>query len=407
MKNTIIILMMLACVIAFAQSDISSFIGSPSDALPIGMDVRAFSMGNCIAANSQGAASMLRNPSGIGWIEKGQFSFTGALDIMGSHGFEEDVYEDLGYEEYSSKSQIFPKISGIGFATPIPVNAPFKLVGGLGWGKFFDFSGKSKTTWEAKASDQEYEATSVVSGGFHILNPTIAACFADNYVVGVSYGFAMMSNNSGKIEGEYKNPDSDSESEFKSDLSGSIMQLSGQAKFMDRIKVGFSFAPAFEIEYKDPEVENDPGGEIEYDDIEYEFPAYMAIGAAYDFTEDITVTAEYQNRPYDDTEVENTDIGVENGSSFRVGFEYRGPIALRAGFFTDKLAVEAEPGEDEPASGMGITGGIGVAVGPIGLDIGAFYQSAKWEQTANGKDEEYKSDLIGVAATAVYEIDLF
>ena len=181
---------------------------------------------------------------------------------------------------------------------------------------------------------------------------------------------------------------------------------------MDAMNVGFTYYPGFTVKHDDREYDYDYGGTNQgsgdYDDIKLEVPAYYAFGASYDVTPEVTIVAEYQNRPYDDIEVNNDKENyVENGSSLRAGVEYRGPVALRAGFFTDKLHQAAEPGEEDPASGMGITGGVGFVAGPVDVDVTAFYMSGKWEEDAGARNEDYKNTLIGVAATATYEVDVF
>ncbi|MCK5833003.1 hypothetical protein KAH81_04950 [bacterium] len=395
-------LLILSALIAFVFVAYAEYI-------PVGMDARAYSMGNAVATGSVGPASILRNPSGIGWMETGAISLTGKLVVLGSMGFEDDVYEDQGLEDHTMAEQMNAKIPGVAFATPLPIDAPFDLVGGIAWGQFFDFSGKVKETYTVSSTNTEYENINTNKGGFNLLTPAIAARFAGNYVVGLSYGFAFLSNANSSGTGETSNPSSESEYEMTRKVTGSMLQLSAQGKFLDKLTVGFSFAPAFKMEYED--IEYDDGtNSYDIDDVKYEFPAYMAFGASFDVTQDVTILGEYQNRPYDDTEVENVDSGIENGSSIRLGVEYRGPVALRAGFFTDKIMTPAEPGEDEPAGAMGITAGLGVAVGPVGLDLGAFYQSAKWESNTGmgtGNDEDFSTNLVGIAVTATYELDVF
>ncbi len=398
MKRLFVAAILLTCGILLAQGE----------HIPVGMDVRAYSMANIISAGSAGPASMLRNPSGIGWMEKGALSLTGRVNLLGSAGFDEDIYEDSGLEDYSMSQQIHLKLPGIAFATPIPISAPFELVGGIAWGQFFDFSGKIKESYTSSTTNTEYEQTWTNKGGFHLLNPTVAARFANNYVLGLSYGFAFLSNSGYEAVEETSNPNSEEEYETTEKATGSVLQIGAQGRFIDKLNVGLSFAPAFKMKMDDREYKDD-SGKYDLNDVKYEFPAYMAFGVAFDVTPDLTVAAEYQNRPYDDLEINNWESGIENGASIRLGVEYRGAVDLRAGFFTDKLMTPSEPGEDTPAGAMGLTAGVGLGLGPVILDLGAYYHTAKWESnTGSGTaTEDYKNNLLGLAATATYEIDIF
>ncbi|RKZ31723.1 hypothetical protein DRQ36_00990 [bacterium] len=383
---------------------VSSVLLAQTDFLPVTTDAKALAMGGCIGT-ARGAGAILRNPAGIGWLDMAQAKLSARTHLFGSMGYDEDVYEDLGTEDYKCSMGFHPKLNNIAFATPIPTNAPFGIAGGIAWGPFFDFAGKNTISYTE--GETEYEEKTTYKGGFHLLMPTVAAIFAGNFAVGASYGFAFMSPGGYKGEYEQKNPDTDGDYELKETVTGSMLQIGAQGRFIDRLDVGFSYVPAFDMKLDDREYELNET-DYDWDDIKYEFPAFMAIGASFDVTPEITIAGEYQNRPWDDLEIENTENGIENGTSIRAGIEYRGPVALRAGFFTDKLLYPAEEGEDEPASGMGFTGGVGFMAGPVGVDVAAFYQSAKWEEDpGTGSDEEFKVSLVGAAVTATYETDLF
>ncbi len=397
MKTQVAVFMLVIAGFALANDDYT----------PVGMDMRAYSMGNCIATESAGPAAILRNPAGIGWMERGAIVLTANANVLGGAGYDEEVYDSLGMDDYKFSRQPHANIQGIAFATPIPADVPFDLIGGVAWGQFFDFSGKTKETYKTSSTNTEYENAATYKGGFHLLMPTVAARFADNYVVGMSYGFALFSNCNEEYSSETDNPSSESESEIKQKTTGSMLQIGAQGRFADKLTVGFSYVPAFKMKFDDRKYKDDSGS-YDLDDVKYEFPAFVAFGASYDFTPDVTVAAEYQNRPWDDTEINNSDSGIENGSSIRFGLEYRGPVALRAGFYTEKIMTPAEPGDDAPASSMGITAGAGVALGPVDVDFGAYYDSAHWEANpGTGKTEDFKTYVVGIGATASYSLDLF
>jgi len=133
----------------------------------------------------------------------------------------------------------------------------------------------------------------------------------------------------------------------------------------------------------------------------YKFPFTFGFGAAVMPTENLTLAADVDIRPYSNTDLSNdttiTDF-LEDGTQFRVGLEYLviqdfGVLPLRLGFRTDPWLSKGF--DDEKVTGLVFTGGAGLMIGNVWLDAAYELGMAKTE----GDHEDFDGDGIGDRVT--------
>ena len=391
----ITILLMLT-QICWGQDDIEEmalFYGLPMN--PQFGGTSTFSMGGVYTSTNQGVEALSGNPAGLALLDGAQFLVGGRLGVTGKICYEDDYYEDVGYDDYSRKFGITPKLLNLGVAFPLTLpNSSQKLVGAVGYRSFYDWA--TNINIETKREDYSgqtlREATYKTHGLINTLSFGIGTTFSEKYSIGMSFNLPILKGFKYESESEIKTASDKSSYDYEEELDvsgGSFIQFGGIAQITTELTVGLSYTLSHKFEFDDGKwKENDDGskdnGKIS-DNTKFEIPSLYSLGISYKVSPDLLIAAEIQNRPWEDYEIDNENpVDSESGSAYRFGLEYGTDVLFRAGF-----AIERTPLIDadmDPVNMKVLTGGIGYRTTDYLIDFGAAYRFTTFEV------EDYYSD---------------
>jgi hypothetical protein len=104
----------------------------------------------------------------------------------------------------------------------------------------------------------------------------------------------------------------------------------------------------------------------------------FSLGLSYRASETFLLSAEIQNRPWEDVEIDGDDLDyLESGSSYRIGFEYGDSFLLRGGFISERAPMTNVDGD--PVNFTAVTGGLGFSSDAMRVDVGGMYAFTKFE----------------------------
>jgi long-subunit fatty acid transport protein len=417
-RLSIVFLFILGLAFGVSAQDASYYIAS-FDYIPQDFGTMSYSAGGCFTSNTRGAESVFSNPAGIALTEEKdiQVLYTGDVDILGKPPqLEDDFYEEVrDWEDFSYKRSLrlnpLKNLSVMGTYTGEEM--PVTFGGGVALRSYYDLGYKNSESYTA--DDVDYELEQSVSGGLNFLTLSGALSYQNKYSGGISFGIPMMSKVSGSTTEEISGLEENYEEEVNFNIAGSYMRIGVIAEIIEGLSVGFTYTGGQTIELEDGEYDvNDFEGEHysgDLDDVEIEIPGYISFGLSYDIIPQLTVTGEYQSRPWEDYEEEESganifDNDMENGYSLRAGIIYNtGSLQLKAGYMLQKgpLVQYDEDGEYDELVGINtITGGIGWKAGKIGVDLGLGYSMYKYEQWIGDTDYEGSSNLVEVLLSITY-----
>ena len=350
------------------------------------VDARSSALGRTTVLTTFGSNAVFTNPANLGMLDK-QYFQAGARAIFGSRKTE---YKEQGMDDYESSLLFHPKFNHVSYAMPYNIpNSGIQTVFAAGYRTYYDYG---YTYFHESNDKSSSEYTYKMHGGFNTLTLGAAANFNDKIFGGLAYNIGIMSKTSYWVDYYGEEDDGDLDN-FK----GSFLTVGGIFKPTDRISLGLTFSPAWELE-------------IEDDETGYSFdatiPSQLALSAMFELSESFTGIIEYQNRPFENYEYEGEDMyDIDNGMCLRAGVEFS--KMLRLGFFSNSVPLtdvkSSGESEDKPLSQIGFTGGIGLNVSPqMILDLSGEYSFINQEDKEYDYQSETKLSLFKFGATFTY-----
>jgi len=382
---------------------------------------RALAMGGAYTAVNKGIDALSGNPAGLVNLETAQFLGGARLRFSGTSKYEDSYYDDDEYyEDFSRKFKLNPKVLNLGVAFPINVSGfENKVVGAVGYRSVYDYSNKVQT--EYKYETGNYESTTTVKGLINYLSLGLGTQVGEKMSLGFSFNLPMMKGLKREFESKDKGEvDTDTyESEREYDVSGgNFVQFGGILQLSPELGIGASYMTSHSFKVgKEKWKTNDNGvknnGKSKEED-KIEMPGFYSLGLSYKFSPELLLSAEIQNRPWESIEVDGEEIeDVENGSAYRVGFEYSSTFLLRGGFVMERLPMVDE--DLDPVNAKWITAGIGTELNNMLLDITAAYRFASYSEEIlvwdpntfdyETKSYDYKINELVFYATLRYAFD--
>ncbi|OQX96338.1 hypothetical protein B6I21_01205, partial [candidate division KSB1 bacterium 4572_119] len=131
-------------------------------------------------------------------------------------------------------------------------------------------------------------------------------------------------------------------------------------------------------------------------------PQMLGFGVAYAMSENLTLAFDYDMRNYSAMRVEDEDgdeydPDFEDLNQLRVGAEYlymagTNVLPIRLGFATTPLPYKDD--NDDQIVGFAVTGGVGIIMGNINLDLGLEYNKYSYEYDTGYDTYEYSDNYL-------------
>ncbi len=388
MKTKKLILMLISlmvCSICSGQ-DSGDILNSPS-----GGGTRAFSMGGVYTATNVGIAALYGNPGGLALYDNAQFLLDVKTIFLGSAGLEKDYFTNVyNYTDYEQKFKIYPKLMNFGLSVPITLaNYSHKLVGAVGYRSFYDSSVKE---YEKRQTDNgSGEMTTTTRGILNTLTFGVGTLISDKYSLGFSINIPVLTGY--EYEEDAKEAGATYSSKDEWDISGgTILQFGGIIKVNEKLSVGASYTTSHKIKTEDGKWEENDNGDKSNgtysDEDKYSVPGLYSLGIAYKMSPEMLVSAEIQNRPWEDYEIDGRELSsLENGRSYRLGLEYGKDFLVRAGLMLERLPVMDT--DRDPVNMKAVTAGISYKANNFIVDFGAAYWFASFD-AAKYSDRVYE-----------------
>jgi hypothetical protein len=361
---------------------------------PQDFSAATYSMGGLTTVGARGAEAVFSNPAGmaLGVGDAIAVHLTNRTFIMGNPPhFDDDYYENIGVYDYSAKFNFKTNyLSNIGVNVPyvFPENE-ITIAGGVAWRRYYDFVGGYTGSYK-DITDYEYETDGSLSSSLNLLEFSGAVAYQGKYAAGLTFGFPLLSAHN--ESSAYREPAIDYEEEYEEEakLSGTLFRLGTIIHPVPMFAFGFSFTGGITMKADDIEWKwkDNLGNNLEgtSPDVELEAPGFISIGANIMPNDMVTLGFEYQTRPWDGYEADNTEYWEASGFSLRAGGELdMGSTAVRFGYIMDKGHFYDE--DVEPVPVHTITGGLGFGTEKFGVDVGMGYTMGSWEFANN--DQSY------------------
>ncbi len=400
---TILILLLAATQVCYGQELVAPTFGS----------VRAFSMGGAYTASNSGFNALLGNPGGLALLNNAQFVGGGRFILMGTADLEEEYYEEVdGLTDFSSKFGVHPKLGHAGFAFPIAMSGfADKLVGAVGYRNVYDVSEKYIYEGEDEFG-YEGKVTETTSGFLNTLSIGLGALISETVALGASVNIPVVKGYNYLEETEVTSSGITTTEEYERerDLSGGMfIQLGGIVQVTPELALGGSYTLAHEFEFEDGTYTLKENGTLisegDIGDDKIEIPGMFSLGLSYRASETLLLSAEVQNRPWEDVEIDGNDLDyLESGSSYRIGFEYGDSFLLRGGFISERAPMTDVDGD--PVNFTAVTGGFGFSSDAMRFDVGGMYAFTKFEVSRNlGANYDYIFNQLIAFASLTYFFD--
>ena len=353
----------------------------------------AMAMGGAFIGLANDVSAIFHNPAGVAWLEGTQIS-AGTTLIFPGTTLTLDNWPDPSYQTIDMESKMY-------YPSTFYISHKFsdKIAGGFG---FFNPYGLGAEWPDPENFPLRYIATKSDMKTF-FFNPMIAYKLNDNLSVGfgVSYIYAMLDYEltylldlTGMGMGVYDIPVT------LENTTGSSWGLNAGALYKgDKFSFGFNWRGGFDIDYAgDLALDMSPvpvalpeNGTVE---TTFSFPHIFGIGAAFNLSEQFTLTADIHYILWScfETIVVETDVpgmpmdldfppivqNWEDSLVFRVGGQYKPNenLALRAGFLYDNTPqpiASMDPMLPD-ANRWALTLGFGYDTGKLAIDLAYQYE---------------------------------
>lgn len=387
----------------------------------MGTGARARGMGGAFIGVADDATAVGWNPAGIAQLDKMEAS---AVGLFANHKY---TYE-LSSSSYSDKweqsvSHIAPAFASFVF----PIKAGGKnLVFGAAFQRMIDmaYGEKDEGTWSGGTWESEY----TMKGGLDAITPAIAYQVTPQVMLGAAGNFYILGP-----KNEYTRTYSDGDvykekTDFK--FSGMNFSLGGLVN-TNKFNLGVCVKLPFTLTEEPSSSWSMSGsvsasGDSTYPENKYTFPMMLGFGAAFKPTDKLTIAADFEHRGYSSSEmtykhyntsgqlVDTTEsLNWLNVNQFRVGLEYifsgqNAVFPVRLGFRTDPKVFRGwydsftNP-DTSQASGKVFTGGFGLIMGSVMLDLALEYGMTNYvdvEESGISLKADEKS--LGVMASLIF-----
>jgi len=331
-----------------------------------GNGARSAGMGYAFTGVADDATAISTNPAGIAQIGTFEASFVTRLDFgYGAISLPTEFFQDVNVD-YSESSNFDLNFASI--VLPIPLGDMNAAVG-LAYRRYVNFNLEQTVKFDGQSIGDPYKR----EGGIQTLTGAGALEVIPNLFLGGTANLVFGSQ-------------SDNTDDWELDFSG--FKIDGG--FLFRVEK-FSFGAMVSLPWTLGRAWSHPS--FEGSDIDYSMPFEATFGAAVRPVPELTLAADFRLRPLSKAsyEMENFFTGEketidgfwEDVNSFHLGAELvvsMGNLAvpLRAGFYTlptvakdfDAYDNDIPPDyEGEQITGVVITGGGGLATGPLVLDL--------------------------------------
>lgn len=370
----------------------------------------AMAMGGAFIGLANDVSAIFHNPAGVAWLEGTQIS-AGTTLIFPSTTLTLDNWPDPNYQTIEMESKMY-------YPSTFYISHKFsdKIAGGFG---FFNPYGLGAEWPDPENFPLRYLATKSDMKTF-FFNPMLACKLNDNLSIGfgVSYIYAMLDYEltylldlTGLGMGVYDIPVT------LENTTGSAWGLNAGALYKgDKFSFGFNWRGGFDIDYAgDLALDMSPvpvalpeNGTVE---TTFSFPHIFGIGAAFNLSEQFTLTADIHYILWSCFEeiVVETDVpgmpmdldfppivqNFENSLVFRYGGQYKPNenIALRVGFLYDNTPQPVESMDPmlPDANRWALTLGFGYNTGKLVIDL-AYQYEPFLDRTSPNRDV-YPADL--------------
>ncbi|MRR08955.1 type IX secretion system membrane protein PorP/SprF [bacterium] len=401
----VVLIAALAAAGAFAQQEYDFNI--------MGTGARARGMGGAFIGVADDATAVGWNPAGLAQLEKMEASVVGLFNITkysseSTFGGETDTYEE---------SASHPAPAFASFVIPLKTGNK-NLALAVAYQRMVDMGNK------AKGSDQDYgyfptgdyDWTYEAKGGMDAITPAIAVQLSDNFSFGAAgniYINGVTEKQKNTFTADQSITDNFTEETKFSGFNFNAGALVSLQKFSIGAMMRFPFNLKIDItnsnDYTNLPTYGSGSTSSEMSGAEFSMPMIIGFGAAVKPTDKLTLAADYEIRPYSNSEFSyqgtSDDAGMNDCNQLRVGMEYifTGPNAvfpIRLGFRTDPKTFDGFKGtwtspDTSQASGYAITGGFGLNMGRMMLDLAYEY--------GNLKPIDVSGDLFGYQASMMSE----
>ncbi|MBN2092073.1 hypothetical protein JW964_20815 [candidate division KSB1 bacterium] len=358
---TFVILLALSSL-AFSQEDtFASFLTSP-DFNFLGAGARARGMGGAFIGLADDATAVSWNPAGLVRLEKPEASIVGFYE---GYSIATDI-EDFDADAYKYS---FFNLNFMSAAMPLSIGEK-NLVAAVAFQRIMNLY--------SKYDDEDYSMER--TGGVNAISPALGVQLTPNISIGATANIYMGSTN-------YKAEDksgfvNSNEAEYK--YSGTNFNIGGLFTF-DKFSLGAVFKTPFEL--------NEKEDEFDYD-VSYTMPSTIGLGLKFSPTEKLTLGADYEMRKFSETKMkynkdaafyfegEEVDLEWQDINQFRLGAEYllmsgTSILPLRIGLASSPTIYK--DANDDQITGATLTGGVGLIMGNINLDLAIEYTTYAME----------------------------
>ncbi|MBU1356302.1 MAG: outer membrane protein transport protein [Candidatus Edwardsbacteria bacterium] len=397
----------------------------------MGAGARAHGMGGAFIGVSDDATAVGWNPAGIAQLDKMEASINGFFNIK-KYSYEE-TWIGGSYDESNSISHFAPSFAS--FILPLKA-ADKNLVLAVAYQRLIDFGfadsdtgsyfdGTNTITWEREEKQ---------TGGIDAITPAIAFQVTPQFSVGAA-GNILVKGSTYTSERTYSDGDFYNVEENYS-YSGFNINA-GALATMNKFNIGVSMRLPFTLtesaerqrtsNYLTPATYD-----TTYPDFEVTMPLMFGAGIALKPTDKFTISADFEHRSYSNSEATKKiavydtltwvatgtkdttyNMGWHNVNQFRFGLEYilSGATAVfpvRLGFRTDPKLFTGHYGDGTDttqAVGKVFTGGFGLVMGKVMLDLAYEYGVTNWvdiEIPANTYTEKYIEKTHNILASCIF-----
>lgn len=375
--STLLLAALAAAALALPRVALAQDVAWALEPAPI--DARSAAMGRTGVLMAQGSHGIFTNPALAAGLERYGLQLSGRAS-SGSIDSHLDPDQEGPLDESYPLSWAGTGLSLAGPASFLPGGTDFRFGWGLGFRSFLDMAHEYEMDAEDASESRE------VSGGFRTFTAALAMAYRDFLSVGVSFDHSLFASieeqRKRTLRGETVRSDSET------DLAGSFVTLGATVRLLPQLTLGATYRTTLLSEF-------DPEGPGEF---AIGLAPLYALALAYRPIPSLVLVGEVQNRPYSHYQVLGGLVDLDDGRCYRLGLEWSGPVALRAGLFSDALPI-ADEGDDDPLPLLGVTGGIGVTFSGFFIDGALEY--GRWARDYE-EGSDYEEQLYAVRLAAGY-----
>lgn len=342
----------------------------------IGSGARARGMGGAFIGVADDATAVSWNPAGLGRLELPEASIVGLFEAYS----EDTDYPDYDTDAYQSSHFSLNFVSA---AFPLAVGNR-NLVAALAYRQVIDFYYKYEDDF----------GTEERTGGVYAITPAVGLQLTPTLLIGTSVNIFTGT-------ATYTEEDDFDDYETEYSFSGTNFNI-GAMLDVESFRFGIVYKTPFDLNQEVSEFEEETN---------FGMPKMIGLGVSYYATENLLLAMDYEMRSYSESEVEyvdedrSVDANWEDINQFRVGLEYlqvsgTSILPLRLGFATTpSLYTDSN---DDQIVGANITGGIGLIMGNINLDLGLEYNFYKYEFMRGGETYDFTENFLRFIVSGVF-----